>query len=502
MANPVAVVVSAQPGAANLEARSVEARTGQQPVALGLVAGQVWTLMPSAPGYWGPPRSVFLRPGSRETVPLELWPTGWVVARFQVAEDTELPRTVAVRFAAAAAAGEVPPDGEVSCPLAGQVLRCAVPAGPLDLRLRARGFVSHYRWGAVVQAGRSLDLGELQLRRGGSIVGFVQAPGDRSPEAGCRVEAALREGAQPPDPTDAARRKFLAHATSPNAKGFFQLVGLAPGPYQVTATQPGFAPARAFPVQVMHDAETELRAPLLLEVPASLLIHVQPSNDPWGRWWRLRVLRATLDPSYMETVGDARELADGQGRIEGLQPGSYLVGIEDAAGNRWAAVHAELRGASELPVDVDVGLLTVEGTVALGMEPLAARLWFGGWAGNRRVKIVTDENGRFSGYLPGPGSWRVTIEADEPWVRSTIQVTVERRAGAPRARADIRLPATVVRGRVEDETGKTVAGAVVVARPTAGEMRPGHAKSDKDGRFAFHGLPQGEVVLEGASRQF
>jgi hypothetical protein len=60
-----------------------------------------------------------------------------------------------------------------------------VPAATFDFVLSAEGFIPQYRWGLKVLAGKTTDLGTVELKRGASVAGWVEVEGDRStPRAG------------------------------------------------------------------------------------------------------------------------------------------------------------------------------------------------------------------------------------------------------------------------------------------------------------------------------
>lgn len=132
---------------------------------LALQEGHTYLVQVSAPGYWAREASVYVGGATAaEPVRVTLWPTGAIAARAACPGEPTRPERLVVRFAPTPGAGEVAgPQGEVTCPLAAEGLHCEIPAGTLDLCLRAEGFVSHFVWGAKVEQHRTLDLGSLVL---------------------------------------------------------------------------------------------------------------------------------------------------------------------------------------------------------------------------------------------------------------------------------------------------------------------------------------------------
>ncbi|MEA2694010.1 MAG: hypothetical protein QOJ16_3397, partial [Acidobacteriota bacterium] len=70
--------------------------------------------------------------------------------------------------------------------------------------------------------------------------------------------------------------------------------------------------------------------------------------------------------------------ADAQGlvTIPGQSPGQFKVYVYDSRENRLVTRQLDL-GPAEAHQAIDLKLLTLRGTLKLGKEPLAAKLWFG-----------------------------------------------------------------------------------------------------------------------------
>ena len=152
------------------------------------------------------------------------------------------------------------PKGQVSCPVDDKgVFRCTLPSAPLDVAFRAAGFVPRYRWGLAPRPGKVLEVGVVELKKGASLKGWVEVEGGPIANGQCvaRLFPIVSTGGGDPALVERLRR---AAAESPvGADGFFQLSGIAPGSYQVEVEQPGYAPARVFPVDVWPGAETALK---------------------------------------------------------------------------------------------------------------------------------------------------------------------------------------------------------------------------------------------------
>lgn len=227
-----------------LSAEGARSLTAAAPgeVAIDLPAGSHWSVAASARGQWARTELVDAVPGSEVTV--RLIPAGVVRAEIEMAPGETLPSEVALRVVSsptASGAASALRASEV-CPVEDRKLACPAPAGTFDLRLRAKGFISQYRWDRRVPAGGELDLGKLTLRRGASVVGNVAPPARDFRFQDCRVELRPRLTA-PAAERDQARSGERSEVATVNARGFFELAGVAPGSYRLTVRHPRYAPA-------------------------------------------------------------------------------------------------------------------------------------------------------------------------------------------------------------------------------------------------------------------
>jgi len=563
-AEPVPVRVVAEPrggagaqgeGGGEREAITVELRAPGQGE-LALPPGTFWSLHAEAAGYWAAAEVAARAPGGSPPAPvtLRLHPAGRVSGRLQVGATARLPEELRLRFEAApgqmgrareGAEGEVdcalgeeersaPRSTPHSTPHSTRRFSCVAPAGAVDLRLRAQTFVPVYRWGETVVAGETLDLGEIPLRPGASVVGWVESP-EGEPLPGARVTLAVAPAGSLPDPAVRDRLGSLELSVRTDGRGFFQLSGVSPGVYVLSAEVPDFAPARLFPLEVREGLEARLKEPLVLAPPAELTLVLDPPADAYGRPWRLELF--DLDRAA-GLPGGAREGAvspEGLWRRGGLAPGRYGVGVIDADGDRWAAAEIRLESGPR-EERLKIPLLALRGTLTLGGEPAAGLIWFGGRSGQRRVRFAADLEGHFEGYLPaestapgesgeggagaeagaeagtetgtetgteagteaGAETWAVEVElAGEEETRLALEpVEVRPLPGKAWAEVELEIPDTTLTGEVVDEEGRAVPGARISAlfvragKPAETETAAGDA-----GQFRLRGLPEGNAVL-------
>lgn len=474
---------------------------GTGTVAVTLPAG-VWRVCPDVPGWWGPCGQIEL--GSTSMLGLDLWPTARLTGTLRLAPGVEgvIPDAVTAQVQPSwpPAAGFEFPKSELRCPVQDdRRWACTVPAGLLDASVRVAGFVPRYAWGVEAPRGEEVAFGEVVLRRGSSLVGQVEVEGgDLGEEARAAVTPALPPGGGSVEETKRLARVRLEAPVGP--RGFFQIQGIPPGSYVLEVTQPGFAPARAFPVDIWPESETVFKSPLTLRRPLDLEVVIQPSRDWMDRPWRLRMFRRAEFSSGLDSnevfhgpVGE-----DGRVELAGQAPGEFVLSVEDADGNRvHTDLHHVVRTPAEARITVELDTIFVEGELVLGDEPIPGRLWFGGRQGGERMEMAADLEGRFSGVLPRGGHWKVDVEAADGDVRSTTRVEV---APGPSgdARVRVELPDTELFGRVVDAAGEAVAGATAMLG--AGGVGERSASGD-DGSFTFRGFPPGIVAVSARAKR-
>lgn len=373
---------------------------------------------------------------------------------------------------------------------------CAAPAGRLDLRLRVVGYVSDYRWGALLEAGKNLDLGKFPLRPGASVVGWVRTA-DQSPlQPGAHaLLTPITVGSRLEGQAFGVDRR--AERIAIDGRGFLHFEGVAPGSYTLRVEHPGFAPAEYSPVTVLEGRETNLPEPLVLDHPVRFEVALVPPVDPYGRPWRLSLGTedSVTDPKP-EIVG-----TDGLWAGTGLTPGSYWLSVESGQGRyEYTWWMEKLTIEAGMPIyEIRLPVVEVAGTVRLGHEPIEAIVRFGGRFGARRLDFDTDEEGTFAGYLPEEGEWPVSVYSEETGWRNLPPTRVELPPGERLAEVEIRIPDLTLHGEVVDAEGQPVADASVWAHPT--EFEQGldrdieRTTTGEKGRFRLRGLEAGSWMV-------
>ncbi|HET7177140.1 MAG TPA: carboxypeptidase-like regulatory domain-containing protein, partial [Solirubrobacterales bacterium] len=317
------------------EDREPRAQTIQVPgsASFEVPDGRTWEASAIAAGYWSRPAVIGPEDSRPLAAQIELWPAGEVEGALHAAPGRALPSTLTARFQPAPGAAVKPPNAAASCRVAEGRFRCELPAGDLDLRLRARGFVTQYRWGIKVPARGLLDVGTIELKPGASLVGWVQVPGRERVEES-RVEIGPQVAGAADSLAEEERRGWRREAKV-NSRGFFEVDGVTPGSYRLTVRHPRLAPATVGPIGVLNGSETEVE-PIQLHPPAKLEVRLHPASDPYGVRWTAKLLREGATPGSSEVVEQAAASADGRWRATGLTPGPYILKVEGSHGARWA----------------------------------------------------------------------------------------------------------------------------------------------------------------------
>jgi len=360
------------------------------------------------------------------------------------------------------------------------------------LRIKGEGLIPVYRWGVVVEEGKDRNLGNLKLQRGSSVAGWVALKSGDLSEQKLRVELSQEISGLPGSREEYNRLRSLSLKTEANDRGFFQFSGVSPGTYVVTASGEGFAPARRGSIVVREGLQSEILEPLELDRPLELAVRFEPPLDPFGKPWQLRLLQSEVAGELNEGIWNGTASAEGLWRLPGLAPGGYRLLVLGDADERWAARELQL-DSGRTSVDIQIPLVPVRGTVTLGKEPLAATLWFGGRRGARRIRMDSDEKGRYAGLLSEEGTWPLEIAAADRHLRLALDsVEVKVPSGKTTATLDIRVPDTRLSGEVVDSSNRRVPGALVsVFRSGASQVA-----TDDKGEFELRGLKPGIAGIE------
>lgn len=454
-------------------------------VSFSLHSGVVWTIAVRSPEYWAAAKSVFVAADDQVVIPAV--PAGTVHVRLDEAVK-EPPEVTFWAWTAAVGPGapSTPLLAEEPCTRQSTSVECRGPAGRLDLRLGARGFLPTYYWDKAVPPHGTLDLGVLKLAEGSSVSGWCEGLGANQPATVVLTPVQLGGVANLRSSEQTARRALSAPVSE---RGFFQVSGVPVGEYDVFVEAKGLVSPR-LSVRVGPGVEARLPEPIRLTPPASLAVSVVPPVDTRGLPWGLELASLGYIPGRERTELRGSTSPEGEWAATGLSPGPYYLNVADGAGNTWDGRRIEVEGAAT--VSVEVSPVEVEGRLTRKGEPLAADIWFE--MGPMTAATAANAEGRFACTLPKEGRWDVRLESGSTHV-TVGDVDVRVPPGKSRASVEIDLAATRLRGIVVDLAGKPQANFTVFAMRNGG-VQHSEARSGSDGAFEIEDLPVGEYSVE------
>jgi len=457
-----------------------------------------WQVTSEVPGFWSPSELVYVEPAGG-SLSLDLVPSAIVSGRLAVGRGERIPEEIQLEFRSVPGSKGGFSKTKQKCSIEAQSFECELPAGELDLKLRAPGFISHFFWGPALKPQEPQNLGFLNLRRGASLIGWVR-PGaiEGFAYSDCDIEAAPVTAGDETPSVDRERRADLVSKAKVNSRGFFELTDLEPGAYRVVLRHPAYAPTTYSPIEVFPNAETEIYD-IELRPASSISLRVKPATDPRGNSWLVELKKNSKPAGRLYDAGGGPVSKSGTWAIEGLEAVRYELVVKDRRGSSWAheTIDFETNGQEEFSLEIHLDAEEVHGVVLLGDEPIPARLYFGGYFSAERILTASDASGEFETVLPEQDEWLVDVEALELGVTATIEeVTVDRSASGP-AEIQIIVPDTLIEGRVVDEAGEAYPGALVNVSPKGSEARTSHVESEApDGGFSFRGLPVGPAYVQ------
>jgi hypothetical protein len=457
-------------------------------VALDVPNGQ-WTLEAAGSGVWHGRQFLTVAGDRSFTVPV--WPAGTLRGQIQSAARRQ-PASVILNFEGTAKDGS-PVENVVVCPIALGAFSCDMPAGVIDLRVRAEGHIGRFLWGVHIPDGGAADAGRIELREGQAIVGRVELP-SRPRRDVTKTVLKLRprgtiEGAGPL----VTGSLLLPRTVTAEAKGLFHFDGVMPGEYVIRATHPAGLVSEEVNVTVREGlSATDLVAPLVLAKPSRVSVSLTPAAPPKGERWRVAIDRVVA-PHAVDPVSVSLASLTGDWTSPPLAPGEYNLSIGTSFEDVW---HSEQLTVASADASLTVALegRDVSGMLFLGDRPLAASLLFHDDDG-RTAKTRSDAEGAFNVVLPtGAGSqWDVSVTATEPTIDRTFQKV---RVDGGR-KVTLRVPNTILTGVVVDESEAPVPHALLTVVSDSVNAQPVAAA---DGTFAVYGLSSGlyHVAAEGA----
>lgn len=429
-----------------------------------------WALDVSSPALWHETQtvSVFSAPVAIEAALLQ---AADITGHVRTTEKSELPREVKLAFAGSR-------EGVVPCPVVDGMFRCRIPAGISDLRLRASGFVTRFFWQQNASHTTPLDLGNVTLVRGATLVGRVDV------ESGLKIDAgSIHVRAK-------GANESIDAVVGP--RGLFHIDGIAPGAYDVAAASGARVKSQIVHIEVKPFTTAEMQDVLRLQRPKTLRVLVLPAFDPEGKPWRLQLARYA-GRELQPVTGSAASIL-GEWSADRLSAGKYELSVLAADGSKWYRETVEL-ASGDSTLNVTVPARVLHGTITRAGKPVSAGIELSD--AHSSISFESDDTGRFGGAIPlTSGEWTVTVKSDTPPVRCNLEhVRPTKREDSSDVDLAIALPNTAITGTVTDESGAAVAAMVNISGLTGTQQ----VRANDDGSFFVAGLPPGNYSLEASA---
>jgi len=449
-----------------------------------------WCVSPNPELAWFPDRCFDVAEAAGNEVALDVWPSGVILGAVATSDEKHAPAAITVSFEGRGS-DSTSIDGSVECAISADThaFRCFAPAGALNARFHARHFISHYRFGILLDPVKEYSVGTLQLIEGSSISGRVEVPRDVKKLSDV-VVTVRSSNVHPGNGPVLPGALLMSQSTTVEKNGWFHVDGLLPGEYHVVAKGPKLLRSNEYEVTVRPGAETELRDVLRLEQPHHITLRIDPPVAFDESQWHVSLSRE-LVVNRFDTVAQSVSMKTGVWESPLLQPGRYVVEVRDLdRGSVWATEHIEI-GSRHEERSISITPRNIIGTVRLGDQPLQANLTFSD-AKRRSLVTKSGEDGRFSLILPDDAdAWDVLVRGDEPSVMHAIHSVSIREGGT----MDLSVPATSLGGIVQDESGQGVMAFVTINASTPADTPVQQFTTHADGTFETAGLTSADYVL-------
>jgi hypothetical protein len=386
-------------------------------------------------------------------------------------------------------------------------IRASVPAGCIDLRLRAGDFAPLFWPTLHLAPGPERSLGRHELRRGAALLVRVVSARDGRPVDGVSVRAVASARV-----ADAVRAAFERRPSTEGSEsevtregGWARLYGLEPGSTRLLLRAPGDRwPQVSAPVELYGGDETvidDLRLrqsgsvvvtlaaqPEVLSALASLELHAVPADEA----------------AFPGAILEAERQEDGRFLLPEILAGSWeAVLVGQLRGNpkgELARQPLEVLGVTSQEESLPLRAALYRGRVSYRGEGIAASISLRPmpWGRGDRPRVVSGEDGAFQLLLGAPGVFLAEVSSQE--ARLSRAPVPGLRFEHPDQEVEIAVAAGRISGQVVDGDGRPAIGVPVKARQifeVEGERaRPldrleATAVTKPDGSFVLEGLAEG-----------
>jgi protocatechuate 3,4-dioxygenase beta subunit len=371
-----------------------------------------------------------------------------------------------------------------------------VPAGRWSVEAFAPGYQPGSAAGVTVGEGEAAEGVEVRLSKGGVVSGRVLEARTGRPVLDAQVQAQLSGGGGP-----AAMVRMGDQAgeneASTDAEGRYEITGLAPGTWVLTATHPDWSEATARVELEAAPASADIRLGRGGSIGGTVVAAGRPVAGAQV------TLSTAGDTGFrpgagMFGGGEQSALTDDAGRFrfDRLSAGRYTLGAS-LREQQSAPAEAVLTGEDSQ----EVQLVLSEGALVRGVVTGLPDVQLSGVnvsAQGRDFFATTRTAAGGSFELAGVPEGVLSLRANAGDFLSgtrSASTTVTIAPGQAEAAAEIVFePGFRVDGRVS-RGGRPVTDAMVMAFPDGGERRSANARTDESGSYALEGLDEGRYTI-------
>jgi hypothetical protein len=370
-----------------------------------------------------------------------------------------------------------------------------VPAGRWTVEAFAPGYQPGSASGVAVGEGEAAEGVDVRLSKGGVITGRVleSRTGRPLPDANVRAELS-GEGRRPG--MIRMGGEGGENEASTDAEGRYEIAGLAPGTWTVTATHPDWSEATASVELKDAPAVADIRLGRGGSIGGTVLAAGRPVGGAQVSLQRAGDTAFRAGAAFGDDEQAALSDEGGRFRFERLTPGRYTLG-------------ASLRDQSSAPAEAvltgddaqEVQLVLSEGAVVRGLVTGLpdAQLTNVNVSAQGRDYFATTRTAAGGGFeLTGVPEGPLTLNArtgDFLTGSRSASVTLTIGPGQAEAAAEIVFEQGYrIEGRVT-RAGRPVADAMVSAFPEAGGRRSSNGRTDDSGGYVLEGLDEGRYTV-------
>lgn len=374
-----------------------------------------------------------------------------------------------------------------------------VEPGTVTVTAKTDGKAPARKSGIKVAPSQVVDVGTLTIEDGRALRGRVVAAKDDAPIPGATVSVS-----QPRGFMMVAGRDTADGLAVTGLDGRFQISGLEPRTYAVDANQPDYSPSSGR-VEIAPDADYD---DLVIKLQRGGIITgvVRDAQKQTLPNTQVLLTKVPMGGGPQSTTTGS----DGRYTFEKIAPGEYTVLRAPGGGALMlfgGMKQVEVREGETTVHDLDeAAKISLTGRVLKGGQPVANAILFfkrtsdDGEASSDLKQSRTDADGRYQIGLDAPGGYAVVVSSSVGMFGGGRTATPVQVPDQTDPVVDILMKAAGISGRVLNQEGKPVSGAVVsVAAKGAAADRQGHGplqdQTEPDGTFLVEGVEPGTYAV-------